>query len=179
MPAPRKGSLITIFVPKPHSSHVFGPHTILGLSGSDLISLQFGHFLYFLAENWASQKQLAILEFWRLCAVCSCWKYIDKILLNIWEATGSYLTSTQFRPAGTCFDIHWCSDCFYFLPVLSDWYFPPYHHQIYALRQIFTSFVFSNILPPAARCSATQAGSHLLRYPLQHHKPNVCPIKSI
>ena len=60
MPAPRKGSLITIFVPKPHSSHVFGPHTILGLSGSDLISLQFGHFLYFLPEIWASQNQFAI-----------------------------------------------------------------------------------------------------------------------
>ena len=44
-------NLITIFVPKPHSSHVFGPHTILGLSGSDLISLQFGHFLYFFQRS--------------------------------------------------------------------------------------------------------------------------------
>ena len=53
-------NLITIFVPKPHSSHVFGPHTILGLSGSDLISLQFGHFLYLFPEIWASQNQFAI-----------------------------------------------------------------------------------------------------------------------
>ena len=185
MPAPRKGSLITIFVPKPHSSHVFGPRTILGLSGSDLISLQFGHFLYFLPEIWVSQNKLAIKLYGDSCFastymlfVCFVFCCIDPVLHKTLGSQSYCLTSNSIQ-AGRPFLFTNVLISFLSITFSSDYQFLPLYHQIYAVNQIFTSLVFSNILPPAARCNATQAGSHLLRYPLQQHKPNVCPIKSI
>ena len=178
MPAPRKGSLITIFVPKPHSSHVFGPHTILGLSGSDLISLQFGHFLYFfqrsgllktnLQSNYMGTPVLASIY-----AVCCIYPVLHKTLgrlepLFVQQSieAGRHLLFTNVL--NVFLSITFSSDC-QFLPLL----YHQYHHQFSPV------LCFSTYFHQLLDAVQLKLASHLLRYPLQQHKPNVCPIKSI